>query len=199
MRIVFWGTPEFATPALLALLGEGFDVAGVVTQPDRPRGRSRSTLEPSPVKRVAEQEGIPVLQPERPRGAEFMEQCAALEPDISVVVAYGHILPKAVIDLPPMGTGNIHAALLPQLRGAAPIQLAIAEGHGASGVTIVQMVPELAAGSIPRVARTPLSPGEPGCDRTQRLSELGAQAIVEALALVGAGVIAAREQHHSLA
>lgn len=199
MRIVFWGTPEFATPALLALLGEGFDVAGVVTQPDRPRGRSRSTLEPSPVKRVAEQEGIPVLQPERPRGAEFMEQFAALEPDISVVVAYGHILPKAVIDLPPMGTVNIHASLLPQLRGAAPIQWAIAEGHEESGVTIMQMVPELDAGPILHVMRTPLSPDETGGELTQKLSELGAQAIVEALALVGAGVIEAREQDHSLA
>src|ERR671921_318530 len=105
MRVLFWGTPEFATPALRALLGEGFDVAGVVTQP------------------------------ERPRGPEFLAQVEALRPDVSVVVAYGHILPKAVIDLPLVGTLNIHASLLPALRGAAPIQAAIREGLGETGVT----------------------------------------------------------------
>lgn len=199
MRIVYWGTPEFATPALLALLEEGFDVAGVVTQPDRPRGRSHSTLEPSPVKRIAEQEGIPVLQPERPRGPEFLEQFAALEPDISVVVAYGHILPGAVIDLPPMGTVNIHASLLPLLRGAAPIQWAIAQGFEETGITIMQMVPELDAGPILHVMRTPLRADETGGELTQRLSELGAQGIVEALALIGAGVVEPVEQDHSLA
>src|SRR5512145_303916 len=99
MRVLFWGTPDFAVPPLRALLGEGFDVVGVVTQPDRPRGRSRSQLDPSPVKRVADAEGIPVLQPEKPRGDEFLAQLRALAPDLSVVVAYGHILPKAVIDL----------------------------------------------------------------------------------------------------
>src|SRR5688572_15800934 len=99
MRVLFWGTPDFATPPLRALLGEGFDVVGVVTQPDRPRGRSRSQLDPSPVKRVAVEHGLPVLQPDRPRGPEFLEQVRALEPELSVVVAYGHILPRDVIDL----------------------------------------------------------------------------------------------------
>src|SRR5881398_3695050 len=136
MRVLFWGTPEFATPALRALLGEGFDVVGVVTQPDRPVGRSRSTLEPSPVKLVATAEEIPVLQPERPRGDDFLAELRRLEPDISVVVAYGHILPKAVIDLPTRGTINIHASLLPALRGAAPIQAAIRDGLDETGVTI---------------------------------------------------------------
>src|SRR5689334_22852603 len=103
MRILFWGTPDFATPPLRALLGEGFDVVGVVTQPDRPRGRGRSRLDPSPVKVLAESEGLPVLQPEKPRGAEFVAQMRALEPELSVVVAYGHILPKEVIDLPARG------------------------------------------------------------------------------------------------
>ena len=104
MRVLFWGTPEFATPPLRALLGEGFEVAGVVTQPDRPIGRSHSTLEPSAVKRVAVAEGLPVLQPERPRGEAFEAELRALAPDISVVVAYGHILPKSIIDLPARGT-----------------------------------------------------------------------------------------------
>ena len=98
MRVLFWGTPEFATAPLRALIGEGFDVVGVVTQPDKPVGRSRSTVQASPVKLVAVAEGIPVLQPEKPRGAEFMAEMAALAPDISVVVAYGHILPAAPVD-----------------------------------------------------------------------------------------------------
>jgi methionyl-tRNA formyltransferase len=110
MRILFWGTPEFAVPPLRALLGEGYDVVGVVTQPDRPRGRSRSQLDPSPVKVVALEEGVPVLQPEKPRGEAFLAELATLAPDISVVVAYGHILPKVVIDAPPRGTLNIHAS-----------------------------------------------------------------------------------------
>ncbi|MBC7672619.1 MAG: methionyl-tRNA formyltransferase, partial [Polaromonas sp.] len=113
MRVLFWGTPEFATAPLRALIGEGFDVVGVVTQPDKSVGRSRSTVQASPVKLVAIAEGIPVLQPEKPRGDEFMAAMAALAPDVSVVVAYGHILPRAVIDLPRLGTLNIHASLLP--------------------------------------------------------------------------------------
>src|SRR5438309_5579633 len=106
MRVLFWGTPEFATPPLLALIGEGFDVVGAVTQPDRPVGRSRSLLQSSPVKQIALDEGIPVLQPERPRGDEFLAELSKLEPDLSVVVAYGHILPQVVIDLPRRGTVN---------------------------------------------------------------------------------------------
>ena len=128
MRILFWGTPEFAAPPLRALLGEGFEVAGVVTQPDRPQGRSRSMLVPSPIKQIALEESLPVLQPERPRGDDFLEDIRALEPDISVVVAYGHILPRSVIDLPEMGTLNIHASLLPQWRGAAPLPAGIRAG-----------------------------------------------------------------------
>src|SRR3954463_11441979 len=106
MRVLFWGTPEFATPALRALIGEGFDVVGVVTQPDKPVGRSRSTVQASPVKLVAIAEDIPGLQPEKPRGDEFLGQIADLAPDVNVVVAYGHILPRAVIDFPRLGTLN---------------------------------------------------------------------------------------------
>src|SRR5213592_2952436 len=129
MRVLFWGTPEFATPPLRALLGEGFDVVGVVTQPDKPVGRSRSTSQPSPIKQIALAEGIAVLQPERARGDGFLAELRALEPDVSVVVAYGRILSDEVIGLPRFGTLNIHASLLPALRGAAPIQGAIREGH----------------------------------------------------------------------
>lgn len=199
MRIVFWGTPEFATPPLRALLGEGFDVRGVITQPDRPRGRSRSALEPSPVKRVALEEGIPVLQPERPRGDEFLSAFSAMQPDVSVVVAYGHILPAAAIDLPRRGTLNIHASLLPALRGAAPIQWAIAEGHAETGITIIQMVPALDAGPMLHALRTPVAPDETGGELTQRLSELGAQAIVEALMLLDADAARPIPQDEALA
>jgi methionyl-tRNA formyltransferase len=199
MRVLFWGTPDFAVPALRALLGEGVDVVGVVTQPDRPRGRSRSRLDPSPVKVVALEEGIPVLQPERPRGDAFLAEMQALAPDLSVVVAYGHILPKAVIDLPRLGTLNIHASLLPQLRGAAPIQAAILEGHAETGVTIMQMVPALDAGDMLHVLRTPIEPDETYGELHDRLAELGALAIVQALALLEAGASRAVPQDASRA
>jgi len=194
VRILFWGTPDFATPPLRALVGEGFDVVGVVTQPDRPRGRSRSQLDPSPVKVVAMEEGIPVLQPERPRGPEFVQALRDLAPDLSVVVAYGHILPKEVIDLPPRGTLNIHASLLPALRGAAPIQAAIAQGLEETGVTIMRMVPALDAGPVLHVLATPIEPDETGGELTLRLSELGAAALIEALALLELGEAVERPQ-----
>jgi len=187
MRILFWGTPDFAVPPLRALLGEGHDVVGVVTQPDRPRGRSRSQLDPSPVKLVALEEGLPVLQPEKPRGDAFMAALAALQPELSVVVAYGHILPKVVIDAPPLGTLNIHASLLPALRGAAPIQAAILDGHAETGVTIMRMVPALDAGPMLHVLRTPIHADTTYGELHDQLSELGAVAIVQALALLSVG------------
>ena len=199
MRILFWGTPDFATAALRALLGEGFDVVGVVTQPDRAVGRSRSTFTPSPVKRVAVEEDLPVLQPELPRGEEFMAQVASLAPEVNVVVAYGHILPKAVIDLPTLGTLNIHASLLPALRGAAPIQAAIRDGLGETGVTIMRMVPKLDAGPILLQARTPVLADETAGELTLRLSELGAGALIEALALLELGLAQPQPQDERLA
>jgi len=187
VRVLFWGTPDFALPPLRALLGEGFDVVGVVTQPDRAVGRSRSFLEPPPVKRVAEAEAVPVLQPERPRGDEFAAQLRGLNPDISVVVAYGHILPQTIIDLPPRGTINIHASLLPLLRGAAPIEAAIREGHAETGVTIMRMVKALDAGPSILQMRTPIADDETSGELRLRLAELGALALVEALALLELG------------
>ena len=187
LRIVFWGTPEFATPPLRALLGEGFDVVGVVTQPDKPVGRSRSTLEPPPVKQVALEEGIPVLQPAKPRGEEFEAQLRALRPDANVVVAYGHIMPRAILDLPASGSFNVHASLLPELRGAAPIQGAILDGRTETGVTIMRMVPALDAGPIVLQVRTPVPADETYGELRLRLSELGALALVEAMTLVALG------------
>lgn len=192
MRVLFWGTPDFAAPALRALIGEGFDVAGVVTQPDRPVGRSRSKLEAPPVKEIAERENLPVLQPEHPRGDAFLSQIAALEPDVSVVVAYGHILPSAVIDVPRLGTLNIHASLLPALRGAAPIQTAIREGLAETGVSIMRMVPALDAGPVLLRLATPIYDDETAGELSLRLSEMGAAALIEALALLELG--AAREE-----
>jgi len=188
MRVLFWGTPEFAVPPLRALIGEGHDVISVVTGPDKPRGRSRSKLDPSPVKVVAMQEGVPVLQPEKPRGDEFMAAMEKLAPDISVVVAYGHILPRVAIDLPRLGTLNIHASLLPALRGAGPIQAAILGGLSETGVTIMQMVPQLDAGPMLHTLRTPIHSDETYGELHDRLTELGALGIVQALAMIDSGV-----------
>ena len=199
MRVLFWGTPEFAAPPLRALLGEGFEVVGVVTQPDRPQGRSRSSLVASPIKQIALEESIPVLQPEKPRGPEFMDAVRATEPDISVVVAYGHILPRDVIELPRLGTLNIHASLLPQWRGAAPIQAAIRAGQSETGVTILRMVSKLDAGPILLQVPTPIVHDETYGELQLRLSELGALALIEALSLLDIGQVVEREQDDSLA
>jgi methionyl-tRNA formyltransferase len=187
VRVLFWGTPEFATPPLRALLGEGFDVVGVVTQPDKPVGRSRSTLQPPPVKLVAIEEGVPVLQPAKPRLKDFVDELRGLQPDISVVVAYGHILPREVIDLPPRGTLNIHASLLPRYRGAAPIQAAILDGVDTTGVSIMRMVERLDAGPVILQLPTDVTSDETYGELALRLSEIGAAAIIEALALVDIG------------
>ena len=199
MRVLFWGTPEFAAPSLRALLGEGFEVAGVVTQPDRPQGRSRSSLVASPIKQIALEESIPVYQPDPPRGEDFLRSMRELEPDVSVVVAYGHILPREVIDLPRLGTLNIHASLLPEWRGAAPIQAAIRAGQGETGVTIMRMVSQLDAGPILLQVPTPIVHDETYGELQLRLSELGALALIEALSLLDLGQLAERPQDESLA
>lgn len=200
MRVLFWGTPHFAAPPLRALLGEGFDVAAVVTQPDKPVGRSRSKVEPPPIKEIALEEGLDVLQPERPRGDEtFAARLREIAPDLSVVVAYGHILPQELIDLPRRGTLNIHASLLPALRGAAPVQAAIREGFAETGVTIMRMVPKLDAGPVLHQLRTPIADDETGGELALRLSELGALALIETLAAVELGAITERPQDDTLA
>ena len=198
MKILFWGTPVFAVPSLRALDNEGFDVVGVVTQPDRPKGRGRR-LAPSPVKEEALAAGIPVLMPERPRGDDFLEQIRALKADLSVVVAYGHILRREVLDVPPMGSINVHASLLPELRGAAPINWAIARGHQTTGVTVMRMAEAMDAGPILHLVEEPVLADETTSELSVRLSELGAQALVEALTLLGSGVLEEVEQDHDKA
>jgi methionyl-tRNA formyltransferase len=199
VRVLFWGTPEFATPTLRALVGEGFDVVGVVTQPDKAVGRSRSRLQPPPVKEVALAEAIPVLQPERPRGEEFVAELQALAPDVSVVTAYGHILPQEVIDVAPHGALNVHASLLPLLRGAAPIQEAIRLGLPETGISVIRLVKKMDAGPILHSVTTPIDGFETFGELSQRLSELGAMAMVETLALLELGAINEREQDESAA
>ncbi len=199
MRIVFFGTPEFAVASLRALLRERFPVAGVVTQPDKPQGRSRSTLVAPPVKQVARAAGLPVLQPVRPLGDLFLASLRRLEPDLAVVVAYGHILKREVLTVPPRGMYNVHASLLPRYRGAAPIQHAILAGEMETGVSIMQMDEGLDSGPILHRATTPIRPGETAGALAGRLAELGATALIEALSLISAGLARPQPQDPGLA
>jgi methionyl-tRNA formyltransferase len=146
-KIVFMGTPDFAVPVLEQLVKDGYDVVGVVTQPDKPKGRKQQ-LTPPPVKVKAEQYGIPVLQPTKIREKEQYEQVMALQPDLIVTAAFGQILPKALLDAPKHGCINVHASLLPELRGGAPIHYAILQGKEKTGITIMYMVEQLDAGDI---------------------------------------------------
>lgn len=198
MRILFWGTPDFAVPSLRALQEEGHAVLAVVTQPDRPAGRGQS-LRPSPVKQEAEREGIPVLQPERPRGEAFISEIRELEPELSVVAAYGHILVDEVLAVPRHGSINVHASLLPELRGAAPVNWAVIRGHTHSGVTIMRMVRELDAGPILYRVATPLPDDITAGELYAMLSEMGAVALIEALAQMEGGAIEEAEQAHDRA
>jgi methionyl-tRNA formyltransferase len=198
VKVAFWGTPDFALPSLRALIGEDHEVAVVITQPDRPAGRGRA-LRQSPVKLFAVEECIPVLQPERARGPEFIEQLARFEPDISVVVAFGQILNRDVLVLPGLGSINVHASLLPALRGAAPINWSIMRGLQETGVTIMRMDEKLDSGAILLQVREPIGPEETADDLTERLSELGAEALVESLALLDAGMLPETVQDHSQA
>jgi methionyl-tRNA formyltransferase len=187
MRLVFFGTPEFAVPSLRALLQSGHTVAGVVTQPDKPQGRSRSSLVPSPVKLEAERAGVPVLQPDRPMGDLFLAALRRLDPDIGVVVAYGHILRPALLALPQLGLVNVHASLLPRWRGAAPIQHAILAGDAETGVSIMRMEEGLDSGPVLGRMATPIGARETAGELFARLAELGAVALIDALERLAAG------------
>jgi methionyl-tRNA formyltransferase len=184
MRVVFFGTPEFAVPSLRALVGEGFDVAAVVTQPDAPQGRSRSKLIPPPVKVAAQAEDLIVLQPEKPTVGAFLQNLRDLRPDIGVVVAYGHILKPELLALPARGMVNVHPSLLPGLRGAAPVEWAIIRGHETTGVTIMQLDAGMDSGpvlhQIPHRVGSDVTAGE----LSAHLAEMGAQALVETLTML---------------
>jgi len=186
--MVFMGTPAFACPILEALLVRADPVVGVVCQPDRPRGRGLGVSAPA-VKRLAEANRLPVLQPERLRDAAFQDALRALAPDLVVVAAYGKILPRAVLDLPPRGCINVHASLLPRHRGAAPIAWSILAGDAVTGVTIMAMNEEMDAGDILLQRETPIAPDDTGGTLGERLARLGAAAIGEAIDGLQAGTL----------
>ena len=193
MRILFWGTPDFAVPSLRALANDGVEIVGVVTQPDRPAGRGRR-VKMSPVKEEALALGHEVLAPIRPQGQEFIERITELRPDLSVVVAYGHILKPEILDLPSLGSVNVHASLLPQLRGAAPVNWAIIRGHEQTGVTVMRMVEAMDAGPIIHQLSEPISDEDSASELMSRLSELGSLALREALGSIKRGDTEEREQ-----
>jgi methionyl-tRNA formyltransferase len=197
MRIVFFGTPVFAVASLQSLLHDRFTVAGVVTQPDKPQGRSRSELIPPPVKIAALAAGIPVLQPVRPMGDVFAASLRRLEPDLGVVVAYGHILRPDILSVPPRGMINVHASLLPRLRGAAPIQHAILAGDRETGISIMQMEEGLDSGPVLHRVVTPIGPDETAGALAGRLADLGAAALVEAISLCSSGLARPEPQDHA--
>ena len=191
MRIIFFGTPQFAVPSLDALMAAGHDVVAVVTQPDRYRdvGPDRQPGPPirPPIKTRALTAGIPVLQPERPRGDEFLTQLRDLKPDIGVVVAYGPLLRPDLLALLPLGFVNVHASLLPRWRGAAPIHWAVLSGDPETGVAIMRMEQGLDTGAVWLQRRTPILPTDTTGILFERLADLGAKALVEALPPIAAG------------
>ena len=197
MRIVFAGTPEFAVPPLHALLDSPHDICGVYTQPDRPAGRGRK-LTPSPVKVLAQESGLPVFQPETLKDETAQAQLRNLKPDLMVVVAYGLLLPRAVIDIPPLGCINIHASLLPRWRGAAPIQRSILAGDSETGVTIMYIEPRLDAGPMLLKKACPIGPDDTAGDLHDRLSRIGAEALLETLPSIADGTAQPEIQDESL-
>ena len=180
MRIVFMGTPDIAAICLKKLLQENMEIVGVYTQPDRPKGRGMK-MQFSPVKEVALQHNIPVFQPENFREAETVEQLRSLQPDAVAVVAYGRILPQAVLDIAPNRFINIHASVLPQYRGSAPYQWAVLDGLTETGVSAQFMVRQMDAGDVVGVAKTPIGPDETAGELLDRLAVLGADLLYETL------------------
>jgi len=198
LRIVFAGTPEFAARHLQALLDAGHAVIAVYTQPDRPSGRGHKLL-PGPVKQLALQHGLKVLQPATLRDPQAQAELAALQPDLLLVVAYGLILPQVVLDIPRLGCINSHASLLPRWRGAAPIQRAIEAGDSQSGVTLMQMEAGLDTGPMLRKVTTPIGPEDNAASLHDRLALLGAHAMAEAIEPLAQGVLTGEVQDDALA
>ena len=194
LKVIFAGTPDFAVPALQALIDSRHTVCSVLTQPDRPAGRGMK-LKASPVKQLALQHGIPVLQPEMLKDAEIQAQIAALEADVMIVAAYGLIIPTVVLNMPRRGCYNIHASLLPRWRGAAPIQRALLAGDQETGVTIMEVVPALDAGAMIRKGVLPISERDTAQTLHDGLATLGAELMVEAMdTLADTGALMAEPQ-----
>lgn len=194
LRIVFMGTPDIACPTLQALASAPeFSVVGVVVQPDKPKGRDLK-LQPPPVKELALRLGLPVLQPERARNEAFIAQLRELRPDLIAVLAYGQILPQAILDVPPHGCLNVHTSLLPRWRGAAPIQWAILEGDAETGVTIMRMDAGLDTGGIVSTRSTPIAPDDNAQTLHDRLAVLGAELLEQTIPRYVTGELSPRPQ-----
>ena len=188
LRIVFFGTPEFAVPTLNALLASQHIVAGVVTQPDRPRGRGQR-LQPSPVKELARAHALALLQPERLRDEGFLKSLAHFDADLGVVAAYGKLLTDAVLAAPRLGFINVHASLLPKYRGAAPIHRAVMAGESQTGVTMMRVVGALDAGPMLSAVSRPIGPEETSVEVERGLGRLGADAVVRAVDALSSGSV----------
>ena len=197
MRVVFMGTPDIAATCLKRILADGFQVVGVYTQPDRPKGRGMK-LTASPVKEVALDAGIPVFQPENFREEETVEALRALKPDVCAVVAYGRILPQKVLDVPTFGCINIHASLLPKYRGSAPYQWAVLNGEKETGVTAMYLCREMDAGDMIDRVTTPIGENETAGEVLDRLALLGAGLLSKTLARFQAVPVAGEKQDESL-
>lgn len=192
-RIIFAGTPDFAVPALRALLAHDWPVVAVYTQPDRPAGRGRK-LQPSPVKRAAQAADLPIFQPETLKDEAVRAELRALDADMMIVAAYGLLLPKAVLAAPRLGCVNIHASLLPRWRGAAPIQRAIAAGDECTGISIMAMEAGLDTGPVYLTREIPIGPRDTGGSLHDRLADLGAEALLAALpGITDGGLTAVRQ------
>jgi methionyl-tRNA formyltransferase len=198
LRVVFFGTPAFAAPALETLLRSRHAVAGVVTRPDRPRGRGQKTTD-APVKAIATAAGLPVLQPERMKDPAFLADLAALHADIGVVAAYGRILTEAILAIPSHGLINIHGSLLPRYRGAAPVHRAVIAGERETGVTIMRVVQALDAGPMLAKARRPIGADETSEDVERDLAAIGAALLVETLDAMAAGHVVETPQDDTCA
>jgi methionyl-tRNA formyltransferase len=192
------GTPDFSVPALQGLIDGPDQLVAVITQPDRPKGRGKK-LTPPPVKILAESAGIPVIQPTKIKTEEFAQELRSFKPDLIIVAAYGRILPSNILDLPPLGCINIHGSLLPQHRGAAPIQWAILAGDKKAGITIMQMDVGMDTGAMLLPASIPVANDETAGSLFTKLSNLGGTALLEALDLLRQDKLSPIEQDHSLA
>ncbi len=198
-RVLFFGTSAFAVPSLLALLEAGYDLPAVVTQPDRPTGR-HLRLQPTPVRRAAEERGLTVWTPEKVRRREFVEQARSVAPEVIVVAAFGQILPPALLEMPTSGWAlNVHASLLPKYRGAAPIQYAILNDEPETGVTIMQMEPTLDTGPILSQRACPILPVDDAGSLEAKLAQMGAELLVETLQALARGELTPQPQEHALA
>ncbi|HKV23856.1 MAG TPA: methionyl-tRNA formyltransferase [Candidatus Acidoferrum sp.] len=197
LRLVFCGTPQFAVPSLKHLLSQSeFEIAGVITQPDRPRGRGQ-LLAPSPVKQIALAAGIPVHQPEKIRAPEAQELLQSIAPDAIVIIAYGQIIPARLLPIPKLGWMNLHASLLPKYRGAAPINWAIVQGEKQTGLTTMRIDAGMDTGEMLLQSALDIGPSETASELAARMSELGAPLMAETLRGLVAGTLAGRPQNHA--